>query len=217
LEDWFDPADASHDVSLHAFLEKQGASDPVIQLAVDTNCIDGTSAHGASALMPFQSNVRREFRRKSGRINFVGKGGNQRVPEAMAKNLKRQVMLQKTVSGIRSEADGVDVSCSDGRQYRSRFVICSVPVPVLRSLSIEPVLTGIQEQAAIIKYIEDIRPAAKDQLTPLHLHSWELDPFAGGADYMVWGPGEVTALLNSGQEGALESGERAAFEVIERL
>ena len=313
LEDWVDPAYASHDVSLHSFLEQQGLTDPVIQLAVDTNCIYSTSAHGASALMPFQSNTRRAFRARSGRINFVGKGGNQRVPEAMARNLKRQVTLQKIVAGIRSEADGVDVYCSDGSHYRARFVICSVPVPVLRSLRIEPVLTGIQEQAvksmtyvlctqlhmtakrpfweddglplymwtdgpagtvspsrngstpdevtsiaarprgfmaryvdrlgpeggqaAIIKYIEEIRPGAKGQLTPLHLHSWELDPFAGGADYMVWGPGQVTnfhgelwkrhgrisfsgehtALLNSGQEGALESGDRAASEIIEQL
>ncbi len=313
LEDWVDPAYSSYDISLHTFLEKQGASDRIIQLAVDTNCLYDRSAHDASTLMPFQSDVRRKFRQRAGRINFVGKGGNQRVPEAMARGLKRQVTLQKTVSGIRSEADGADVYCSDGAQYRARFVICSVPVPVLRNLRIDPVLTGIQEQAvksmsyalctqihmtakrpfweedglplymwtdglvgtvspsrngpspdevtsiaargrglmahyldrlgpegakaAVIQYIEQIRPSAKGQLTALHFHSWQLDPFADGADFMIWGPGEVTAfheklwarhgrisfcgehtaLLNSGQEGALESGERAASEVLERL
>ena len=142
----------------------------------------------------------------------------------------------------------MDVHCSDGSQYRARFVICSVPIPVLRNLRIDPVLTGVQEQAvksmsyslctqihmtakrpfweddglppymwtdglvgtvspsrngpspdevtsiaargrglmatyldrlgpegakaAVIKYIEDIRPAAKGQLTALHFHSW---------------------------------------------
>ena len=308
LADWVDPAHASYDISLHAFLRKQGVGDRIIQLAVDTNCLYGTSAHDASALMPLRNDV---WRQKLGRINFVGKGGNQRVPEGIARNLKRRVALHKAVSGIRSEADGVDVYCSDGAQYRARFVICSVPVPVFRNLRIEPVLTGIQEQAvktidytlstqvhitakrpfweddglppsmwtdgpagmvsasrneageitslaarasgfmaryldrlgpegakaAVIKYIEEFRPAAKGQLTALHFHSWELDRFAGGGNYMVWGPGEVTAfhgklwarhgrisfcgqytsLLDRGMDGAMASGERAASEVIERL
>ena len=147
LEDWVDPAYASHDISLHTFLEQQGANDGIIQLAVDTNCIYDRSAHDVSTLMPFQGDIRRKFRQKAGRINFVGKGGNQRVPEAMARGLKRQVIMQKTVSAIRSEADGVDVYCSDGTHYRARFVICSVPIPVLRNLRIDPMLTGVQEQA----------------------------------------------------------------------
>jgi len=308
LGDWVDPAHASYDISVHSFLEKQGVSDRIIQLAVDTNCLYGTSAHDASALMPLRNGV--WFQNLEG-INFVGKGGNQRVPEGVARNLKRQVALRKAVSAIRSEADGVDVYCSDGSQYRARFVICSVPVTVLRNLRIEPVLTGIQEQAvktmdytlssqvhltakrpfweedgippsmwtdgpagmvsasrneageitslaarasgfmaryldrlgpegakaAVVKYLEEVRPAAKGQLTALHFHSWEQDRFAGGGNYMIWGPGEVTAfhgklwarhgrisfcgqytsLLDRGQEGAMASGERAASEVIERL
>jgi len=308
LGDWVDPAHASYDISVHSYLEKQGVGDRIIQLAVNTNCLYGTSAHDASALMPLRNSV---WAQNLGGINFVGKGGNQRVPEGVARNLKRQVALRKAVSAIRSEADGVDVYCSDGAQYRARFVICSVPVTVLRSLRIEPVLTGIQEQAvktmdytlssqvhltakrpfweedgippsmwtdgpagmvsasrnsegkitslaarasgfmaryldrlgpegakaAVTKYIEAVRPAAKGQLTALHFHSWEQDRFAGGGNYMVWGPGEVTAfhgklwarhgrisfcgqytsLLDRGQEGAMASGERAASEVIERL
>ena len=311
LDDWVDPAHASHDISYHNFLEKWGASDRSIQLAIDTNCNYGTSAHDVSALMILRNDLRGKFRQRGGRINFVGKGGNQRVPEGIANNLKRQVALRKTVSALRSEADGVDVYCSDGSQYRARFVICSVPVPVLRDLRIEPVLTGIQEQAvktmdyslstqvhitakrafweedglppsmwtdgpagmvsasrneagdvvslaarasgfmaryldrlgpdtakaAVVQYLEKIRPAAKGQLTALHIHSWEQDPFAGGGNYMVWGPGEIsafygklwarhgrisfcgqyTSLLNSGQEEAMASGERAAADVIERL
>ena len=144
LGDWVDPAHASYDISVHSFLEKQGVGDRIIQLAVDTNCLYGTSAHDASALMPLRNSV---WAQNLGGINFVGKGGNQRVPEGVARNLKRQVALRKAVSAIRSEADGVDVYCSDGAQHRARFVICSVPVTVLRSLRIEPVLTGIQEQA----------------------------------------------------------------------
>jgi len=311
LTDWIDPTYASQDISLHAFLKKQGASDRMIQLAVNTNCLYSTSAHEVSALLTMHNDVRGKFRRQRGPINFVGKGGNQRVPEGIARNLKRQVALHKAVSAIRTEADGVDVYCLDGAHYRARFVICSVPVTVLRHLRIEPVLTGVQEQAvktmdyslstqvhltakrpfweedglpasmwtdgpagmvsasrneageitslaarasglmaryldrlgpegakaAVTRYLEKIRPAAKGQLTALHFHSWELDPFAGGGNYMIWGPGEITAFheklwarhgrisfcgqytssIERGQEGAMASGERAASEVIERL
>ena len=312
-EDWYNPAFASYDIPLHDFLTRHGADDAMIQLANDTNCVNGTSSHDGSALMPLASDAQQKARQKAGRFNYIGKGGNQRVPEAIARNLKRKPLMRATVSAIRSEKDGADVYCSDGSQYRARFVICSVPVPVLRNIRIDPVLTGVQEEAvntvtyalctqihmtvkkpfwkddglppymwtdgpagtvsptrtgsspdevtsiaarargfmaryldrlgpegakaAVIKAIEEVRPAAKGQLTALHFHSWELDPFAGGADFMIWGPGQVTAfhkklwarhgrisfcgehtaLTNRGQEGAMESGERAASEVIAQL
>ena len=90
--------------------------------------------------------------------------------------------------------------------------------------------------AGVIKAIEELRPAAKGQLEAIHVHSWELDEFAGGADFLSWRPGEIaefhgplwaphgrvhfcgehTAELNRGMEGAMESGERVAAEVLER-
>jgi monoamine oxidase len=87
---------------------------------------------------------------------------------------------------------------------------------------------------AVIAEIERIRPAAKGQLELLGLHSWGGDRHAAGA----WGyfrPGEVRrfaphvgaahgrlyfcgehlAVMSRGMEGAMESGERAAREVLE--
>ena len=74
LEDWVDPAYASHDISLHTFLEKQGATDSIIQLAVDTNCIYDRSAHDVSTLMPFQGDIRRTFRQESWTDQLRGQG-----------------------------------------------------------------------------------------------------------------------------------------------
>ncbi len=88
-------------------------------------------------------------------------------------------------------------------------------------------------KAWVVSEIERIRPAAKGKLEAVHIKSWLRDPFAGG-DYAVWMPGQVTefllavgqphgrihfcgehtALSNRGMEGAVESGERAAFEVM---
>jgi monoamine oxidase len=88
--------------------------------------------------------------------------------------------------------------------------------------------------AAIVADIERLRPAARGQLEVVEYKSWYRDPFSAG-DWAVWQPGQVstlaphvgqaherihfcgehTAIANRGMEGALESGERAAFEVLE--
>ncbi len=87
--------------------------------------------------------------------------------------------------------------------------------------------------AAVIAEIERLRPAAKGQLEVIEYKSWYRDPFASG-DWAVWQPGQVTALAahvatphdrihfcgehtavsNRGMEGALESGDRVALEVL---
>jgi monoamine oxidase len=88
----------------------------------------------------------------------------------------------------------------------------------------------------VIREYEALRPAARGQLEAAGYKSWQMDRFAGG-DWVCWAPGQVvdavpalkepagtlhfcgehTALSNRGMEGAMESGERAALEVLEAL
>lgn len=90
--------------------------------------------------------------------------------------------------------------------------------------------------ATVIADMERLRPACKGQLEVGAYKSWYRDPFASG-DWAVWQPGQVTALSpnvatphgrihfcgehtavsNRGMEGAMESGERAAFEVLTQI
>ena len=90
-----------------------------------------------------------------------------------------------------------------------------------------------EARAAVIADIERQRPAAKGKLEMVEYKSWYRDPFSSG-DWAVWKPGQVasmaphvgtahgrihfcgehTAVSNRGMEGALESGERAALEVL---
>ena len=85
----------------------------------------------------------------------------------------------------------------------------------------------------ILDYLAMVRPATKGALRPVKTLSWQNDPFAGGL-YSSWKPGHVTrfagiigqphgrisfagehtAMLNRGMEGAMESGERAALEIL---
>ncbi len=312
LDDWADPKFAEYDISLYDFLRQQGASDAVIELAINTNFSHGGSAHDVSLLPFLQRDLWIKTQQADGPVNDTGKGGNIRVPEGIAANLKSDILFGKKVSGIRSEADGADVVCTDSTRYRAPHVICTLPLTVLRLLRFDPVLTGVQQRAvhtatyarcsqvhlvpnkpfweedgiplmmwtdgpagfvvpfrlgetleevtsitafvrddqclyldslgpegakaAVLNAIEDVRPAAKGNIEAPHYHSWQLDEFALGADYMVWGPGDVTdyygklwepherihfcgqhtSTIDIGMEGAMESGERVAIEILER-
>jgi monoamine oxidase len=100
-------------------------------------------------------------------------------------------------------------------------------------------LDAMGEKAAMARVIaeyERIRPAAKGKLKAAGFKSWQSDPFSGG-DWVVWKPGQIheclpalkapagnlhfcgehTAVSNRGMEGAMESGERAALEVMALL
>jgi monoamine oxidase len=88
----------------------------------------------------------------------------------------------------------------------------------------------------VVAQIEKMRPAARGALTVVGQQSWARDPFSGGA-WAYFNPGTVTrflpamlqpherihfcgehtALRARGMEGAVESGSRAAAEVVARL
>jgi len=89
---------------------------------------------------------------------------------------------------------------------------------------------------AVIAAIETLRPAAKGQLELVGMHSWGADEHAGGA-WAYFRPGEVTrfaavlgrahgrlhfcgehlAIASRGMEGAMESAEEAAAEVLAQV
>jgi monoamine oxidase len=86
---------------------------------------------------------------------------------------------------------------------------------------------------AVVADLERMRPAAKGQLEVAGYKSWYRDQFSSG-DWAVFEPGQVsafaadlgkahgnlhfcgehTAVSNRGMEGAMESGDRAALEVL---
>ncbi len=313
VDAWVKSENAKYDISLHQWLRQMGQSDATIELAYNTNPTHGMSAHDISALMAMQAasfgGMQRTLTADNPVKGYTAKGGNQAIPEAMANALKNEVILNQTVTGIRTSKDGSEVHCSDGTVYRAKRVICSLPCSVLRRVKIDPVMTGPQElgvhtlqsqminqlhlvaktpywekdglspnmftdslagmviaehkgedtadvtsltvwlrgdRAAwadqvdqdyaikqVIADIERLRPAAKGQLEVMGYKSWYRDPYSSG-DWAIFAPGQVTsfakelanphgrvhfcgehtAVANRGMEGAMESGERAALEVL---
>lgn len=312
FEDWYDPKSWKHDGPVYDLLTKIGWSEETIAQAYDINPQYGTSAHDTSLLMWFF--IQKWFAAQSAidPVSLYAKGGNQRIPEAMAATLKSDIHLGKTVAGIRSESGHAEVHCSDGSVYKGKRVICSLPLPPMRWVRFDPILPALKRgailnigqqlitqvhvipkepfweedgldpsmwtdtpagvvtaqrfnednddvtnflcwgrghmaqyldtlgeaeaKARVIKEIETLRPAAKGKIEAGGFKSWQLDPFSGG-DWAVWHPGQIekylldvgkpegrihfcgehTALSNRGMEGAMESGERAAFEVLDTL
>ena len=86
---------------------------------------------------------------------------------------------------------------------------------------------------AVLKYLTSIRPSLQEALEPVYYWTWTENRFAGGA-YAYWHPGQITAFANAlaqphrrihfagehtaelfrGMEGAMESGERVALEIM---
>lgn len=88
----------------------------------------------------------------------------------------------------------------------------------------------------LIDEMERIRPASRGQIEILRYHSWERQPLQRGCSPM-FAPGQVTAFANEmilphgrlhfagehtrrldyGMEAAMEAGERAALEILDRI
>ena len=97
-------------------------------------------------------------------------------------------------------------------------------------------LPPAEAAARVQSDLAGMRPATKGALEVAKVFSWNRSPFAGGA-YAYWQPGQITrfaaelrephgrlhfagehtAVVNRGMEGAMESGERAAIEVLQKL
>ena len=149
-EDWYDPKSAPLDISMHEWFRQQGLDDAAIELAYNTNCEHGSSAHDVSALMVAfvysWGNMQRDI---EPRATYAAKGGNQMIPIAMAKGLKREVHYKKAVRLLRSDATGAEAVCEDGSVYRAKKIISSIPFAALRTVAMDPIFTG--EQARAVK------------------------------------------------------------------
>lgn len=119
-------------------------------------------------------------------------------------------------------------SKSDPTQPEALVVFVNGPESLkFRLMTDEQVFNYVQKQLAIL------RPSMKGVLEPLLIQSCERD-IHGAGDWVYWQPGQVTkfgnhmrkrhgrihfcgehtAIMERGMEGAFESGERAAMEIV---
>jgi len=308
--EWMNPKYYIHDISVHDWLISEGFNSDFIDLVYNLNISHGHTAKDVSILMLMFVNAFSNSQSRLGlSTSYTAKGGNMSIPEAMADNLYKPVLMNKSVRAISTQSTKAEVVCGDGTKYRADHVICSIPFSVLKNIDITPNIQGPQAEAiqklrsqkinmlhlvpksnfweedgmspsmytdsyagmvlaerkgenpqtvtsltawlrggiaekldlmttkdaikTVMNSIEELRPAAKNKLEAVAYHSWSLNPFSQG-DWSYWGPGQITAfgrhignrhgqihfcgehtaVSNRGMEGAMESGERAAFEIM---
>jgi len=318
-EDLINPEFAEFDISCYDFLKARGFSERAIKLGAGTNLSygDESGPHGLSTMMWFHIDTvfgrDRHLPQENMEFRRAGKGGNQRMPEGLANQLRSEIRFDTTVVGIRDGTSHAEVHLADGKILRAPRVIVTIPFSALRLINLDAPISPPQSRAIrqlgytnvthlhfvprrkfweqdglppsiwsdgpiarfnalrnnpnnpdeitsficfandrtanhldrlgaeragafVLDYLARIRPSSKGALDYVKFYSWQLDPFAGGA-YAAWRPGqstsfgrdmsrpagrihfagEHTAVLNRGMEGAMESGERAAFEVAAAL
>lgn len=179
LEDWTrwsDPANAALDVSLHEFLKGQGLSDAAIHLANDLAPYYGINAYGTSSLMMEFNDGFIKTMMAAGMESLAVKGGNQKLPIALAEQIKGDILLGREVLGIVQEDAGTTVFCADGSRFTAPKVICSLPLSALRNVKIDPALNGVQAEAVAQLGYQPISMAFITAESPF----WEEDGLAPG-------------------------------------
>ncbi|PHX98837.1 MAG: hypothetical protein CK529_11415 [Rhodospirillaceae bacterium] len=138
--DWIEPESRKLDESVYSFLQRHGWSDAAISQNYETNIGRGSSAHDCSILTWYFRRAWDKIQTDIESVALKVRGGNQTLPEAMAKRLGDSVMLDRPVVGVATSASGVEVRCSDNSTHQAKFLICATPLAPLRSIKFSPEL-----------------------------------------------------------------------------
>ncbi|MCS6946583.1 MAG: FAD-dependent oxidoreductase, partial [Steroidobacteraceae bacterium] len=167
-QNWYDPVHAKFDIAVHDYLAQLGATEEMIRLGYDTNIAYGNTARDVSLLtLMFAEYWQQVNRGALGAFSRAGeapganapvapaapaappggptplvvgmyKGGNQNLTIAMARRLRGPLLFGKRIVAIDVAADGATVHTEDGKRYRGKAVVSSMPFTTLRHVHIHP-------------------------------------------------------------------------------
>jgi len=189
---WSDASQFVHDVPVIDVLRARGVNAAALQLLEVNNSYGATLADTSLLNLYYvQSNISEIMKFRGPVQNVVG--GNQRLPEAMARALKAELRLNSIVTEVRMQSGSVQVRCADGAQHRARFVVCALPLPVLRHVRFEP---GLPERLA-----QAVQKLAYAQVTQYHLEV--LKPFweSEGLSPYLWSDGPLERIFPQDEKG----------------
>ena len=144
---WRAPEMSPYDISVADFLTAEGWNEAQLRLAYGTNPSYGDSSHDLSVIMWWHIARNAQLMAGQGGGALAGAGGNQRIPEAMAKAVKSGVRYGQAVVGIRADNEGAEAVTADGSRYRGKALVCTLPTTALRLLRIDPPLVSAQQAA----------------------------------------------------------------------
>lgn len=193
LDDWLDDRHAALDAtSTEAWLRAQGASEAALRLiALDQNY---HPLSGQSALDPLRKLRYLRLDAESGPYGRID-GGSERLPRALAATMGEAIRLDTPVRRVREERDGINVESGDGRSWRGRAAIVTVPFAALGALD----LAGVRFTPAQRAHIGG---AVYGGMLVAILHVarpfWDAD----GLPRSTWSDGPVERFLWVPAEGA---------------
>lgn len=189
---WRDPANAIYDVPVIDELRARGMSPAALALLDVNNSYGPTLADTSLLNLHYVQANFTEIMKFRG-PTFSVKGGNQRLPEAMAAALKGELRKGSRVTEIDSDDRGVSVRCADGSQHRARFVICALPLPAMRAVRMRPGLPDRHAQA--------VSQLGYGRVTQIHLQV--LQPFweSEGLSPFLWSNGPLERIFPNDEKG----------------
>lgn len=158
--DWIiEPLLEYDDMSFADFLRSRGASDEAVELIRRTQWF-GEGIEKGSALSSLVESF--ALFHEAGPVQVVD-GGNDQLPRAMASALSRRIRYGTPVRVIREKVGGVDVVCSRSiggkdRAFAADRVICTLPLPTLARVEVDPVLPkSLRDAIGGLGYLEVLR------------------------------------------------------------
>ena len=195
--EWLDPRFAEHDVSVHEWLASLGFGESAIGLGYEMNPSFGDDARSVSALLGFfraAFSVAQRRHAPEGVLGYTARDGVQRIPEAMAEALRREVHFGRRVTAIACGNRGAEVHCADGAVYAAPHVVCSLPFGVLRGIAVDPPFAGRQAEA--------VRSLESQPVTQVYLARrssfWERDGHR--PSMFTDGPAGMVAASRNGED-----------------
>lgn len=222
---WMSAENAAKDISFAQFLANHGLDEKAIRLAYDLSPYHGRSSHDVSTLMMVFNAGFVQSQMAAGMESFAVKGGNSRLPEALAARIKGDVALGKPVASIDTDAHGGTVTCRDGTRFHARKIVCSLPLAALRNVAINPGLPALQAKAVkevnyqpiSIAFLTASSPFWEDDGLPIGMWS---DSFANTvmAQRFAEKPEQVTGLMVQARgASALEWDKLGGAAALEKL
>ena len=197
--EWLDPRFAEHDVPVSDWLAGLGFGEAAVRLGYGMNPSFGDDARGVSALLAFfraAFSVAQRRLAPEGVLGYTARDGVQRIPEAMAGALRREVHFGRTVTALACGRRRIEVRCADGAVYTAAHVVCSLPFGVLRGIAIDPPFQGRQAEA--------VRGLASQSVTQVYFahrsRFWERDGYQ--PSMFTDGPAGMVAASRNGEDPA---------------
>ena len=131
--DWPDPATRTRldDVTLGGVLRRSGASESWLKL-LNAHAGAGTTDSSMLAILP-------DLAYHFGDQNcFRIEGGNDRLPQEMAKSLGDRVHLDQPVIAIDRRGDRVKVVTRGAQEWEADEVVCTIPFTILKDIEVVP-------------------------------------------------------------------------------